>query len=48
MKVKARTNDNIVDLPDDQARLLIAAGVYDAVDDAPDDSAKVKPRRKGR
>jgi hypothetical protein len=43
VKVKARTNGNIVDLPDETARKLIEAGIYDAVADTQQDD---QPRRK--
>ena len=48
MKVKARTNGNIVDLPDETATPLIAAGIYDAVEpvESVDEAPPPTPRKK--
>jgi hypothetical protein len=59
VKYRARTNGNIVELSDEAARVLVPAGIYDAVDAAdppttedaerrPDDGAPEKPTRRGR
>lgn len=33
MRIRAKANGNIVDVPDDQARGFIEAGIFEAVDE---------------
>lgn len=35
MRVRAVANGNVVDLDDEAARILIAAGIYEPVEDEP-------------
>jgi hypothetical protein len=35
MKIRAKTNGNILDLPDEQAQELLATGIYEPDDDGP-------------
>ena len=42
MKVQARANGNVVEIPDEIAQNLISAGIYDAVEDVKDDAPPVR------
>lgn len=43
MKIKAKANGNIIEAHDDAAKELIAAGIYEAVDEKPAKEQKRAP-----
>lgn len=52
MRIRAKANGNVLDVPEEQARQLIKAGIYEEVDaeadDSTDDAAKEPERRRYR
>ena len=47
MKVRAKANGNVLDLPDGEAEGLIAAGIYERMDDEPTVTKEMSSQKAG-
>ena len=47
MKVRAKANGNVLDLPDGEAEALVKAGIYERMDDEPSVTKDVSAQKSG-
>ena len=48
MKLRAKTNGNVIERDGDEAEALLAAGIYERVDDEADETKDMTPEKRPR